>query len=134
MIKMSILEQVHEQYSCYNTSRYLARYLYLKNIARVFAKPAEYCGKRVVQWQSQGIERRHALVFLCRIRVFMCKNAFGFCLLTEILTFWYFLIFLMRRKKSFAKKGVIEPSFCTPGKIITCVSSFNLSSTWPCVF
>ena len=60
---MSILEQVLEQYSCYNTSRYLARYLYLKNIARVFAKPAEYCGKRVVQWQSQGIERRHALVF-----------------------------------------------------------------------
>ena len=41
----------------------LGRYIYLKNIAKVFAKPTEYFGKRVLQWQSQGIERRHALVF-----------------------------------------------------------------------
>ena len=67
-------------------------------------------------------------------RVFMGKNAFGFCLQTEILSFWYFVNFLMRRQKSPVQKGVIQPSFCTPGKIFAWSSSFDLSSTWPCVF
>ena len=72
--------------------------------------------------------------FLCFFRVFMGKNAFGFCLQTEILSFWYFVNFLMRRQKSPVQKGVIQPSFCTPGKIFAWSPSFNLSSTWPCVF
>ena len=72
--------------------------------------------------------------FLCFFRVFMGKSAFGFCLQTEVLSFWYFVNFLMRRQKSPVQKGVIQPSFCTPGKIFAWSSSFNLSSTWPCVF
>ena len=105
------------------TNRYEIFY-YTIFCARVFEKPTEYFGKRISHWQRQGIERRRSLVFLCFFRVFMGKNAFGFCLQTEILSFWYFVNFLMRRQKSPVQKGVIQPSFCTPGKIFACVPSY----------
>ena len=41
---------------------YFMKIIYLKNIDKVFAKATEYFGKRFLHWQSQDIERRHALV------------------------------------------------------------------------
>jgi hypothetical protein len=78
---------------------------------------------------AKGLNEVTHSLFLCRIRVFVDKNAFGFCLQSEILTFLYFVNFFMRRQKSPVQKDVIQPSFCTPGKILACVASYNLPST-----